>query len=1012
MVHLRSYTHYSAWESILRIPDLVQKAVDNNHGSLAITDAGNMYGAIEFYRACKKAGINPIIGQEFSLVENASNRERSKSYKIALLARNLFGYKNLMKLSTKGFQNFYYVPRIDADILAEHSEGLVCLVWDHIEKNSGFNQDEMKRDLDILDFAMDKQVLFEVRADGTSGSINRFISDNFDNDRIVPTVPMRFAGVEDFKTHDMAYSIQANFTGRRKKQLPTQMYYYPTDREMLDRLSALNASRLMQNTDYFANSVSLEIPTDFKFPKFRGMEEEEASQYIEGVAAFNLIDKVDSAVYQQYLDRLKYELGVVKKLGFCNYFLVVADIVEKAKQMDVEVGPGRGSVCGSVLAWVLGIHSIDPIKHGLFFERFLNEDRVSMPDIDIDFDDMNRDKVIRYIADEYGHDKVAQICTHSTLAMRGAIKDVARAMGIGFETANLYSKTVPFKYEKKELREYPEVAQMIHEDETFGKVLDFAEKLEGQFRQPSVHAAAVVIAPDDITDFTPLQSIKDREATQFEMRGLEYGGLVKMDVLGLRTLSVLKNSIESAATKENTEKQIRESLEGFNDESTSDKATLDLIKRGDTSGVFQIEEGGMSALAKEIRVSDFGDVAALVALYRPALIAGGLDRIYIENKERKQSGEELESIHPIVSHTFDETYGVPLYQESLMKLAQVMGGFSLKEADTLRKAVGKKDMALLESLRAKFEEGAKQKGVGEEDIVRIWHDVFEAAGDYGFNKSHAVAYGSISYKTAYMKKHYALDFYSALLTSVQQESKKPQFQKYLSDIQKHNIHVVLPNINTSEINVTHDGVNILLGLGCIKTIGEGFAGKIVESRKSDGEFKDIIDFVKRTEPDITQLAYLIYAQAIDNGFAYLNETERLIKHCKRLNAEKDKISGGGFNFGVEESEFALQNPSRPSDNEIEGYLFESIGFRGDFAFEEEIIYTTKTKIKTYKQWTAKKSGNEMAMIVVDSYPAHQMLVFPRTFDKVKGLLIKNKELVIDFKWLEDMKLVLEDVREP
>ena len=1007
MPSLITYSHFSKAESLIRIDELVKAAVDCGDGYASLTDIGNMYGVIEFYKLCKANNIKPIIGQEFFYVEDCKEKDKYP-YRLVVLAGDYEAYEALMLLSTTSYlDGFYRRPRIDLRMLEAVSlaaSNLFILPIDFITRSL----QTPERFHDIYEPIYDifgKNVYLPIFANAefpsaaTNFVVSKIKDGSLNKENVILANQTRYINKPDHRLLDLLFSIDASFSGRRKRELRIDDYNFKSNKEIVGSSTIEFAQDLMDNSVNLAAKCNLEIPLKFRFPSYENKTEEEAHALIKQLAEFNLLMNEDIKNQSVYLDRLKMELEVVKKLGFSNYFMVVSDIVRGAKALEVESGPGRGSVAGSVLAWCLGIHDVDPVKNGLYFERFLNPDRVSMPDIDMDFDDANRGKVIDYVVSKYSTNNVAQICTFSTLAIRGAFKDVGKGLGIDFNIVNELSQLFPQKPHELEIfLKSVEIEALLQKNKVFKSIYGDAKRLSGQFRQPSVHAAAVVISPETITKFTPLQIIKGRVCTQYDMHALEYVGLLKMDLLGLRTLSVIKNAISAISVESwAKESELRKEISKMDN-----KDTFELIREGDTIGVFQIEDGGMKNLAKRINVSKFSDVADLVALFRPALLQSGLQEKYISNK----NGITNYVIHERLRETLKETYGIPLYQENLMKAAQELAGFTMTEADTLRKAVGKKDPKLFKKVFDKFIKGCQQKGMSKKEAEDVWKVGFEGSLSYGFNKAHAVSYGYISYITAYLKKHHQGQFFAALLTSVQVESKKEDFVKYIRDTMNHGISVRLPNINESGMKCVYNKSSVLLSFPSIKNIGEGFAEKIIEERTNNGLYIDVIDFCKRTQPDKTQLYYLLFARAFPDYNLYIRDVENIIKFSKALVSD-NKI---GFDILVEDPKYSPKLTEPFSPTELNGFLFDAIGYIVDKQFEFGEIYHAIDNIKQIKTHMTKK-GEMMLFVELEMYPGYKFLMFPKYYKMYYKMVETGKKLRVSFKKLDDSSLSVVHVKE-
>ncbi|TET55091.1 MAG: DNA polymerase III subunit alpha, partial [Actinobacteria bacterium] len=769
-VHLHNHSEFSLLDGASRLKDMIGTAKKLGQPAIALTDHGVMYGVIKFYQEALKQNVKPIIGCEVYVAARSrfdkSAGKDDKPTHLTLLAANNTGYRNLMKLSSLGFiDGFYYKPRVDVEVLEKLNDGIIAL--------SGCYSGVLA---DLLVAGKEKE------AEETAKKFHNIYKGSFyielQNQNLkgqeelnkalnslaikvgLPTVATNdshYIRKEDAVAQDVLLCIQTGSILEEQKRLKfsTQEFYIKSAAEMTQVLGQYKDA--IDNTLEIAQKCNVEIELGKTFlPKYKLKNDIPLEDYLEKLCYEKLGEKYPK-VSDEVRKRLKYELDVIKKTGFAAYFLIVWDFVAFAKSQGIKVGPGRGSAAGSIVSYVLDITTIDPLEHGLLFERFLNPERISMPDIDIDFCYERRNEVINYVAKKYGEDKVAQIITFGTMAARAATRDAGRVFNIPYGTVDKLAKMIPEVLGitiEEALKTSAELKQAYETDEIFKKILDMAAQLEGLVRQDSIHAAGVVIAANELTDYTPIQKKGDSElVTQLPMEDIQKIGLLKMDFLGLRTLTVINNACESI--KRNKGKEIDIEKASFDDEKT-----FDLLRKGETIGVFQLESSGMRSLLRDLKPTNFSDVIAILALYRPGPLGSGMVKDFVERKRGLQS---IKYEHPTLEKILEETYGIIVYQEQVMKIASTMANFSLAEADILRKAMSKKEPEVLKKQREKFVYGATLNKIDKKIAGYIFDLVSHFAG-YGFNKSHSTAYAAVSYQTAYLKTHYPTEFMTALLT--------------------------------------------------------------------------------------------------------------------------------------------------------------------------------------------------------------------------------------------------------
>lgn len=849
-VHLHTHSHYSLLDGLSKIDPLVERARELGMDAIALTDHGNIYGAVEFYKKCKSRGIKAIIGVETYIAKNSLASKDPKIDNVRhhqiLLAKNRKGYENLVKLVTKShLEGFYYKPRIDKELLKEHSEGLICLSgcfsgevakllradrFDEAEKVALWYKDVFKDDYYLEVQPHTPDLHDKTIALGKKLGIP-----------LVATQDSHYIHPEDSQPHEVLLAIQTN--GRLDDEDRFTFGKFDCSLKPAEEM----AESFKHIPEAVENTVKIAEKCDFQFelgkiilPKFDSPDGKSANQYLRELLEAKLKDRYPEPSTEVH-ERLEYELGVIEKTGFADYFLIVQDFVNWAKEHGIVVGPGRGSAAGSLISYVLKITDIDPIKYNLLFERFLNPMRISMPDIDLDFADLRRDEVLAYLKAKYGEDRVAQIITFGTMAARASVRDAGRALGLPYAFCDQIAKLIPFEpnVDKSEtklgkyIEEVEELRQLYNENPNAKKLLDSALKLEGVVRHASVHACGTVVSREPLTNYMALQrSPQDENATitQFEMHSVEDLGLLKIDLLGLKTLTIIEDTLRLLKEIKNVDIDISKIP-------LDDKKTYELLQTGETTGVFQFESSGMRRYMKDLVPTELEDLIALVALYRP----GPLELIpsFIN---RKFGREKVSYIHPQLEPILKNTYGVGVYQEQMMQIARDLAGYTLAEADTLRKAIGKKIKSLLDEQEKKLTEGMVKNGIDEPTAKRIW-ELFPPFARYGFNRSHAACYAIIGYQTAYLKAHYPVEFMTSVLNNDRDDIERIAF--LVNDIKRMGINVLPPDINKSSSRFVPEETNIRFGISAIKNIGDNITKIIVEERLRNGSFETLADFATR-----------------------------------------------------------------------------------------------------------------------------------------------------------------------
>ena len=855
--HLHVHTHYSLLDGLPKIDELISYVQKLGMDSVAITDHGVLYGAVEFYKKAKKAGVKPIIGVEVYMALERMDQKRpnidDKRYHLVLLAKNEQGYKNLVKLVTKAqLDGFYYKPRIDDELLAEHSQGLIGLSAcvkgkvpylaaigkiEQAQESALKYQQIFGKDNFFLEIQEHPNIPEQIRANAVLIDFSKKLGIP-----LVATNDIHYLKPEDADAQDILMLINTGAKSDDPERLTMKGgdFSMKSSTEITEFCEKLGAKDAIENTQKIAEMCNFEFKLgQTKLPSFQTPHSEDPNEYLKKLSYEGLEKKIAQIENKEKaLQRLDYELSVIKNTGFAPYFLIVQDFVNWAKQNRIVCGPGRGSSAGSLVSFLLNITEVEPIKYGLLFERFLNPSRVSMPDIDLDFTDRRRDEVINYVAEKYGKDKVAQIITFGTMAARAVIRDVGRAMQLPYSFCDQLAKLVPFGLNLEQcLERVAEFRTVYQTDEQAKKLINIAKKLEGVARHASTHACGVIIADQPLDEIVPLQHPTQNDTniiTQYEMHSIDDLGLLKIDFLGLKNLTIIEDTLARIY------KVKGESL-SLSQIPMTDQKTMELFQKAQTTSVFQLESSGIKRYLKELKPTCFDDIVAMIALYRP-----GPMELIPEYIARKNGKKQIEYIHLSLKDILKNTYGLPVFQEQIMQIAQTLAGFSLSEADILRKAIGKKIKDLLDAQKEKFIEGCLKNNVTKEIAQKVFSWI-EPHASYSFNKSHAVAYGMIAWQTAFLKAHYPVEFMAAVLTSEKNDVEKIAF--VIDECKTMGIEVLAPDINESfrNFSVTPDGQKIRFGLLAIKNVGENIVNGILDERKVNGIFKSFSDFASRLD---------------------------------------------------------------------------------------------------------------------------------------------------------------------
>lgn len=1033
-VHLHNHTEFSLLDGAARIKNLVKRAVELKMSALAITDHGVMYGVIDFYKACHQAGIKPIIGCEVYVAPNKrSDRMPGKddiNYHLVLLAENEEGYRNLIRLvSMAHTEGFYYKPRVDKEILREYAKGIIAL--------SACLAGE------VADYLVHDQLEMAVQSardyEGIFGKGNFFLEiqdHGLEDQRKVITgmwkvheltgIPMiatndvHYVQREDAFVQDALLCIQTGKTlaDTARMRFSSQEFFLKSEREMA--LLFGEHPELLTNTSEIAKRCQV----DFQFgenhlPVFEVPEGYTLDGFLEAECR-KAFPRFYPQMTERERERLDYELQVIFQTGFSGYFLIVADFCRFAKENGVAVGPGRGSAAASMVAYLLGITSVEPLRHDLLFERFLNPDRISMPDIDIDFDPEGRERVIRYVTEKYGVDKVCQIITFGTMGAKAAIRDGGRVLGIPLFRVDKVAKAIPSDLGmtlEKALTVAPDLARMVEEDEEIKRLYTLAKSLEGMTRHASTHAAGIVIAKEPLMNYLPLQrTSEDFVMTQFPMKAVEEIGLLKMDFLGLRNLTILQEAVRRI---EET-KGIKLDLETL---PLEDPLTYTLLASGNSTGIFQLESGGMRAILKDLKPSCFEDIIAVVALYRP----GPMEQIP-EFIRRKQGGN-ITYLHPKLEPILKSTYGVIVYQEQVMQIARDLGGYSLGRADLLRRAMGKKKKEIMAEERQNFIHGLQAEdgrwiipgalriGLTLKDAEEIF-DLMAKFAEYGFNKGHATAYAVISYHTAYLKANYPLEFMAALISTVMGSSDKVSY--YIQDARLSGIQVLPPDVQYSQVGFSIEEQAIRFGLGAIRNVGVNVVEKILEARK-EGLFKSLDDFCMRVDHKVLNRRVLESLVRSGSFSSFCSRAQAMAVLDQVLDTatrrQKDRLSGQFSLFDLDEDmNEGVSLPQVPDflDREILDMEKEYLGLylsghplssvlpqiqsyiSSDILTclegEEEKKVALGGLVSGFRQNVTKKGEMMASFVLEDLTGGIEVLVFPRVYAQTG--LFQNDQVVV------------------
>ena len=1069
--HLHVHSCYSLLDGVARIKELINRACLLGQNAMALTDHGVMHGVIEFYEYAKLQKIKPILGCEVYYTSDMTQKIHgidNKRFHLTLLAKNNIGYQNLIKIVSLGYtKGFYYKPRVDFKTLSEFKNGLIVLSgcqFGEISKNLVDDKYKNAKEI-VLNFkdVFKDNYYIEIQNFGTQN--DRLLNQEFaklskDTDtEMVATNDVHYAKKEDWFSQDILLCIGTNkkLDDENRLNFKTDQLYVKSEKEMLENF--VGFEKTLQNTENIATKCNLELEFGQpKLPKYKVINFDNLNQEEINSSSFEILKNLCNIGFSknyktkecdvEYLKkakkRLEYELSVIKKMDFADYFLIVWDFIKFAKENGIAVGPGRGSVGGSVVAYCLFIITIDPLKYDLIFERFLNEERISMPDIDIDFCYTRREEVINYVTQKYGQNHVAKIITFGTMAARQAIKDVGRVMGCSYSYVEYLSKQIPITLDitiNEALKNSKTLKDLYKNDEKARTIIDNAIKIEGLPRHTSIHAAGLVITEKEVTEYIPLKKSKDLIMTQYDMRIIEKLGILKIDFLGLRTLSNIESTLSQIKINEN----IDINIEKINQE---DKNVYEMISKGEVCGLFQLEGNRPKInFLKKFRPSRFSDLAAAISLYRPGPMQS-VDR-YIKNK----NSNEIDYKHPILKEILKNTYGCILYQEQVMKIVQKIAGFSLAEADLIRKSISKKDAEIMGMVKERFlngathfsENGQEVAHIDEKTAKEIFDEIVEFS-KYAFNKSHAVAYSKIAYQTAWLKYYYPKYFFASLLSNM--NNKDEQIMEFNEECIRLRIKILPPSINESEKNFKANKNGIIYGLSAIKHIGEGFSKAIVNEREKFGPYLSFEDFCLRMNDkglNKKNLEWLIKSGSFDcfedGRKTLLEDYENVLK----ISTKNKQSSYGQIDMFTSENpskeetflEYSLEELLNMEKEALGIYLSDHVlGRYLNLAkfYNTTSILNLKMSFETKKEKQEKidvnilgiiiqnrikktKNNQYMAFLKIEDMSSHiNVTVFAKEFEKYENILSKENivimNLEIDINKQSDFNAICKNVKLP
>ena len=1045
-IPLHLHTEWSLLDGSIRIKDLVPRLLEYGYLGSAITDHGTLFGLVNFYKALKEANLKPLLGCEFYLAPGSrfeKNKKNADYFHLILIAKNETGYKNLIKLGSKAYlEGFYYKPRIDKELLKEYSEGLIalsaCLEGEIPKLLLLGEKDKAKESALFYKQLFGEDFYLEVQFNDLpeQKKVNELMLELGEElgIKVVGTTDSHYLDRDSFKAHEVLLCIQTNsrLDDPKRFRFNTDKLFLPSPAD-LEVLASSYPKEVLDNTLEVYEKVNLELRLGEPiFPRAKLPDAETAESYLVKKARQGLERRLAElerqgklfASKEEYWKRLEMELEVIIEKGYASYFLIVSDFIEWARSKGIPVGPGRGSAAGALTSYALYITNLDPIRWGLLFERFLNKERPSLPDIDVDFCMERRDEVIEYVAKTYGQEYIAKIATFGSLSARQAIRDVGRVLGFKPKEIDPIAKMItlgPQTTLQEEVKR-PEIQRLMESSPRIRELFEIALKLEGLPRHPSIHAAGVVISGVPVVEVAPVMKIdEDEVVVQYDMKACEAVGLIKFDFLGLKTLTIIINTLKLIKEAEGLEIDL-------NSIPLDDPKVFELLSSGETDGVFQLESEGMKDLLRRLKPTDFNDLIAVLALYRPGPLGGGLVDRYIETKHGRRASEY---IHPLLEPILKETYGVIVYQEQVMEIARALAGYTLGEADLLRRAIGKKEKELMQNLKSDFIERAKSRGIAEEIAEKVF-DLIEKFADYGFNKSHAAAYALLSYQTAYLKAHYLLYFLASILTY--EVGKSEEVSKYLSVAERMGIKVLPPDVNKSAAGFIVEGQALRLGLQAIKNVGEEAVKEIISKRpyRSFMEFCQKVDSQKVNQRVISAL---IKAGAFDslepNRAKLLANLPKILSFSQQM--KMSTLFGQASLLSVS-SNLVLEDVPPWTEDELLQFEKEALGFyltshplkkwrpfvelfsktnlsqQDTFEDGESLILACLISDIAYKKT---RTGEQMAILrLEDEFSNAKALLFPDVLNRALEFLQEGRLIWVRAKIDKDeesMSLVVEDI---
>lgn len=1093
-VHLHNHTQYSLLDGLTKLPALFNFVKENGMEAVAMTDHGTLSGTIDFYKTAKANGVKPIIGIEtYVAARKHTDKDPQKDkqrYHLILLAMNNQGYQNLMRLSTiANLDGYYYYPRIDHDLLEQYNEGIIalsaCMGGEIGDALRNEQYDKAKQVATWYRSVFGDRYYLEIQDHGHPDNPLTSSEQQRINEQVLQlgkeldisvtlTCDAHYLNHEDQDAHEILLCVGTGSFLSDEKRMSLKDYplHVVEPQELIERWGT-DHPEVIKNSKAIADRCDVNIELGkILIPKFPVPEGEDERSYLHKLVYQGLawryggveeaesksisIDGAKKLLSRPVLDRAEYELKVIADMGFNGYFLIIADFMNWGKDRGIVFGPGRGSAAGSIVSYAMKITELDPLKYDLLFERFLNPDRISMPDVDIDIMDTRRDEVIQYCAEKYGQERVANIVTFGTMAARNAVRDVARVLQVPYAEADRLAKMIPAPVQGRHiplevsLEKEPDLKREYETNETSKEVFDQAMRLEGTIRSHGIHAAGVVIAPDDIVKFAPLEMAqKGVVSTQYPKDPIEELGLLKMDFLGLSNLTIIKNTLRIIKRVYGTDIDL-------NSLPLDDRLTYELLARGDTTGVFQFESSGMKRYLRELKPTEFDDIVAMGALYRPGPLSAGLTDSYIK---RKNGLEEISYDHPLMKPALEGTYGVLVYQEQVMQISRDVCGFTGGEADTLRKAIGKKKRDVMAKMKIKFIDGAVASGVPRTKIEKFWNDLMGFA-DYCFNKSHSACYGMISYQTAYLKAHYPAAFMAALMTSDFDDTDRLAIE--ITECKKMGVNVLQPDVNESfvEFAVVPDPENpdnrkapVRFGMSAIKNVGTGAVEEILRARDIDGNFSDLDDFFAKVNVRIVNrkaLDSLVRAGAFDRfgeRSHLLHNLDVLLAYASRL--QKEANSGQTDLFGSLGAEEMVAKPQLVLEKAVTVYTP-----REQLLWERELLglYLSQHPLAMYENFLSEqtvpikeikpahdgknvtiggsilesreittKNGSKMAFVKIeDQFGELELILFPNAYQQTAGLWERDRVVLARGKVSakdregnmgEEVKIMVDDARE-